>query len=126
MFENRKSLQHHIFECLTIWREMDGLAKLVDRVLGSYRHKGQGYGKDNIEKEIKKISNNIKQCLQKVTDGHFTAVVKVLGPSRVVPYNEDTMKIWGINILTCHLPLCRLPCVMKLLLWLMFYSFQMH
>ncbi|MCI35724.1 hypothetical protein A2U01_0056945, partial [Trifolium medium] len=36
---------------------------------------------------------NIKQCLRKVEDGHFTAVVKVLGSSGVVHCNENTMKI---------------------------------
>ncbi|KAK2455796.1 hypothetical protein QL285_003218 [Trifolium repens] len=92
---NRKSLQqHHILECLATWRETNGLAKLVDRVLGSYRH-GQGYGKDNIEEENHKMDTNIKQCLRKVADGHFTAAIKVLGSSGVAPYNEDTMKILG-------------------------------
>jgi hypothetical protein len=81
-------------ECLATWRETNGLAKLVDRVLGSYRH-GQGYGKDNIEEENHKMDTNIKQCLRKVADGHFAAVVKVLGSSEVAPCNEDTMKILG-------------------------------
>ena len=92
---NRKSLQqHHILECLATWRETNGLAKLVDRLLGSYRH-GQGYGKDNIEEENHKMDTNIKQCLRKVADRHFTAAIKVLGSSGVAPYNEDTMKILG-------------------------------
>jgi hypothetical protein len=82
-------------ECLAAWRETDGLNKLVDRVLGSYGQGGHNYGKDNIEEETQKMSINIKQCLRKVADGHFTAAVKVLGSSGVAPYNEDTMKILG-------------------------------
>ncbi|MCI72591.1 hypothetical protein A2U01_0093854, partial [Trifolium medium] len=39
-----------------------------------------------------KMNTNIKQCLRKVADGHFTADVKVLGSSGVAPYNEVTMK----------------------------------
>jgi hypothetical protein len=39
------------------------------------------------------MNTNIKQCLRKVADGHFTADVKVLGSSGVTPYNEDTMKV---------------------------------
>lgn len=33
------------------------------------------------------MSSNVKQCLDKVIDGHFTMVVKVLGSSRVPPNN---------------------------------------
>jgi hypothetical protein len=63
--------------------------------LGSYGQGGHNYGEDNIEEETQKMSINIKQCLRKVADGHFTAAVKVLGSSGVAPYNEDTMKILG-------------------------------
>lgn len=35
---------------------------------------------------------NIRQCLRKVADGHFTAAVKVLCSSGVAPYNGDTIK----------------------------------
>ncbi|MCI09312.1 hypothetical protein A2U01_0030396, partial [Trifolium medium] len=50
-------------------------------------------GRENIEEENAKMNTNIKQCLRKVADGHFTAAVKVLGSSGVAPYNEGTMKI---------------------------------
>jgi hypothetical protein len=39
------------------------------------------------------MNTNIMQCLCKVADGHFTAAVKVLGSSRVAPYNEDIMRV---------------------------------
>ena len=35
-------------------------------------------------------NTNIKQCLRKVADGHFTAAVKVLCSSGVAPYNSAT------------------------------------
>ncbi|MCI50115.1 hypothetical protein A2U01_0071359, partial [Trifolium medium] len=41
------------------------------------------------------MGTNIKQCVRKVADAHFTAAVKMLGSSGVAQYNEDTMKILG-------------------------------
>ncbi|PWA88499.1 hypothetical protein CTI12_AA120320 [Artemisia annua] len=35
---------------------------------------------------------NIRQCLRKVADGHFTAATKVLSSSGVAPYCDDTIK----------------------------------
>jgi hypothetical protein len=93
---NRKSLQkHHILSCLATWREANGVGKLVDGVLASSGHEGQGYGRDNCEEKNKGKGINIKQCLRKVADGHFTAAVKVLGSSGVAPYNGDTLKVLG-------------------------------
>ncbi|GKC91107.1 hypothetical protein Tco_1151756 [Tanacetum coccineum] len=37
-------------------------------------------------------NSNIKQCLRKVADGHFTAAVKVLSSSGIAPYCDDTIK----------------------------------
>jgi hypothetical protein len=78
---------------LATWREPDGLAKLVDSVLGNYGQESLGNRRDNIEEENNHMNTNIKQCLRKAADGHFTAAVKVLGSSRVAPYNEDTMRV---------------------------------
>jgi hypothetical protein len=78
---------------LATWREPDGLAKLVDSVLGNYGQERLGNGKDNIEEENSQINTNIKQCLRKVADGHFTAAEKVFGSSGVAPYNEATMRV---------------------------------
>ncbi|GKB20648.1 hypothetical protein Tco_0854571 [Tanacetum coccineum] len=51
---------------------------------------GQGGG-DFLE--VKTTGNtNIKQCLCKVADGHFTAAVKVLSSSGVASYCDDTIK----------------------------------
>ncbi|GJV11867.1 hypothetical protein Tco_1353408 [Tanacetum coccineum] len=37
------------------------------------------------------VGTNIKQCLRKVSDGHFTAAVKVLCSSGVAPFGTDTL-----------------------------------
>ncbi|GJR77916.1 putative reverse transcriptase domain-containing protein [Tanacetum coccineum] len=37
------------------------------------------------------VGTNVKQCLKKVSDGHFTAVVKVLCSSGVAPFSTDTL-----------------------------------
>ncbi|MCI33688.1 hypothetical protein A2U01_0054905, partial [Trifolium medium] len=93
---NKKSLQHsHILGCLATWREADSLTQLVDNVLGNYEQEGLARGRDNVEGDNNKMKTNIKQCLRKVADGHFTASVKVLGSSGVAPYNEDTMRVLG-------------------------------
>jgi hypothetical protein len=80
-------------ECFATWREPEGLAKLVDIVLGSYGQESLGYGRDNVEEENNKMNTNIKQYLRNVADRHFTAAVEVLGSLGVAPYNEDTVKV---------------------------------
>ncbi|GJS30978.1 hypothetical protein Tco_0491598 [Tanacetum coccineum] len=45
-----------------------------------------------IEQEGATGNTNIKQCLRKVADGHFTAAVKVLSSSGVAPYCDDIIK----------------------------------
>ncbi|KAD3641981.1 hypothetical protein E3N88_31205 [Mikania micrantha] len=42
--------------------------------------------------EDKERDPNIKQCLRKVRDGHFTAAVKVLCSSGVAPLGDSTLK----------------------------------
>ncbi|MCH87560.1 hypothetical protein A2U01_0008433 [Trifolium medium] len=76
-------------------REPDGLDNLVDNVLNNYGQGSLGYGSDNIADEKFMKKTNIKQCLRKVADVHFTAAVKVLGSSGIAPYNEATMKVLG-------------------------------
>jgi hypothetical protein len=66
---------------LATWREPGGLAKLVDSVFYNYGQESLGYGRDNIKEGNHKRKTNIKHCLCKVANGHFTAVVKVLGSS---------------------------------------------
>jgi len=65
--------------CLARCRETDCFAELVDSVLIGYRHDGTGNRGDYFEEKDKKMGPNIRQFLRKVTDEHFTVVVKVLG-----------------------------------------------
>jgi len=82
---------------LAKWRETDGFAELVGGVLSESEQVGSGNGGEDFEEKDKKMGPNIKQCLRKVVDGHFTAAVEVLGSSGVAPYNEDTMEILGVK-----------------------------
>ena len=90
---NRKALQQRsILNSLATWGKEDGIFMLVKNIfdspaLGSL---GQG-GVDNPEEST--VSNtNVRQCLRKVADGHFTAAVKVLCSSGVAPYNDNTVQ----------------------------------
>ena len=83
--------QHHILECLTTWRDADGLVKLVDSVFGSPEQEKLGHEGVHIDKRYAKVSSNVKQCLRKVADSYFTAVVNVLGSSIVAPYNAHIL-----------------------------------
>jgi len=95
---NRKSLQQcHILGCLANWRETDGFAELVNGVLSESGQVGTGNGGEDFEEKDQKMGPNVKQCLLKVADGHFTAAMKVLGSFGVAPYNEDTMDILGVK-----------------------------
>ncbi|GJY61327.1 putative reverse transcriptase domain-containing protein [Tanacetum coccineum] len=81
-----------ILKSLAMWRKDDDITMLVKSildgsVLGSF---GQGGG-DFLE-EGATGNTNIKQCLRKVMDGHFTAAIKVLSSSGVAPYCDDTIK----------------------------------
>ncbi|PWA73373.1 hypothetical protein CTI12_AA122990 [Artemisia annua] len=51
-----------------------------------------GEGGGDFLEESTTGNTNIKQCLPKVTDGHFTSAVKVLSSSGVAPYCDDTVK----------------------------------
>ncbi|GKB46518.1 hypothetical protein Tco_0897271 [Tanacetum coccineum] len=55
--------------------------------LGSF-----GQGGDDFLEERATCNTNIKKCLRKVKDGHFTTSVKVLPSSGVAPYCDDTIK----------------------------------
>ena len=79
------------------WRETDGFAELVGGVLSKSGQVGISNGGEDFEEKDKKMGPNIKQYLRKVSDGHFTATMKVLGSSGVAPYNEDTMEILGVK-----------------------------
>ncbi|GJV08329.1 putative exostosin-like protein [Tanacetum coccineum] len=52
------------------------------------------------------VGHNIKQCLRKVSDGHFTAAVKVLCSSGVAPFGTDTLTALLAKHPFCPPPLC--------------------
>lgn len=56
-------------------------------MLGTSQQYNLGYEGVRIEEKDKKENSNVKQCLHKVADGHFTTNLKVLGTYEVLPYN---------------------------------------
>ena len=88
---NQKALQqHHILEWLSTWRDAGGPSKLVDSVLGISEQDKLGHKGVHNEEKYANVSSNVKQCLRKVADDHYRAVVKVFGSSGVAPYNVHT------------------------------------
>ncbi|KAD6119073.1 hypothetical protein E3N88_10344 [Mikania micrantha] len=89
---NRKSLQcSNILRALTVWKDGSGFDDLVSSLLDSVEETGAPKGECRRE-EDKERDPNIKQCLRKVRDGHFTAAVKVLCSSGVAPLGDSTLK----------------------------------
>ncbi|GJZ95308.1 putative reverse transcriptase domain-containing protein [Tanacetum coccineum] len=70
----------------------DGITTLVKSILDGSALGSFGQGGGDFLEEGAMGNTNIKQCLRKVADGHFTAVVKVLSSSGVTPYCDDTIK----------------------------------
>ncbi|KAJ0566171.1 hypothetical protein HanIR_Chr06g0270781 [Helianthus annuus] len=90
---NRKALQQRsILNSLATWGKEDGIFMLVKNIFDSPTVGSLGQrGVDNPEESS--VSNtNVRQCLRKVADGHFTAAVKVLCSSGVAPYNDNTIQ----------------------------------
>ncbi|KAD3068125.1 hypothetical protein E3N88_36005 [Mikania micrantha] len=89
---NRKSLQcSNILHALTVWKDGSGFDDLVSSLLDSVEETRAPKGECRRE-EDKERDPNIKQCLRKVRDGHFTAAVKVLCSSGVAPLGDSTLK----------------------------------
>ncbi|GJS32872.1 hypothetical protein Tco_0531254, partial [Tanacetum coccineum] len=90
---NRKSFQQSsILKSLATWRKDDGIATLVKSMLDGSALGSFGQGGGNFLEEGAMGNSNIKQCLHKVADEHFTAAVKVLSSSGVALYYDDTIK----------------------------------
>ncbi|GJT05624.1 hypothetical protein Tco_0840086 [Tanacetum coccineum] len=77
---------------LATWGKDDGITTLVKSILDGSALGSFGQGGGDFIEEGATGNTNIKQCLRKVTDGQFTAVVKVLSSSGVAPYCDDTIK----------------------------------
>ncbi|GJT26270.1 hypothetical protein Tco_0906545 [Tanacetum coccineum] len=90
---NRKSLQQSsILKSLAMWGKDDGITTLVKSILDGSALGSFGQGGGDFLEEGATSNTNIKQCLRKVADGHFTVAVKVLSSSGVAPYCDDTIK----------------------------------
>lgn len=74
-------------EYLIIWKNTHGIFKLVDNVLESFKRDNLDHEEVHIKEKDKKTSYNVKQCLLKVVDGHFTTVLKVSGSFEMGTYN---------------------------------------
>nr|GFB58274.1 putative reverse transcriptase domain-containing protein [Tanacetum cinerariifolium] len=70
----------------------DGITTLLKSILDGSALRFFGHGGCDFLEERATGNTNIKQCLRKVTDGHFTAAVKVLSSFGVTPYCDDTIK----------------------------------
>ncbi|MFS7889274.1 putative reverse transcriptase domain, exostosin [Helianthus anomalus] len=90
---NRKALQQRsILNSLATWGKEDGIFMLLKNIFDSPTVGSLGpKGVDNPE-ESSVRNTNVRQCLRKVADGHFTAAVKVLCSSGVAPYNDNTIQ----------------------------------
>ncbi len=91
----RKALQKRaILQSLAAWDSEEGVRLLIQALLDEDRSKPVrpgGCGDLNGPTESPTTSN-VRQCLRKVGDGHFTAAVKVLSSSGVAPYGRATME----------------------------------
>ncbi|GKA82178.1 putative reverse transcriptase domain-containing protein [Tanacetum coccineum] len=84
--------QSFILRSLATWGKDDGITMLVKSILDGFALGSFGHGRGDFLEEGATGNTNIKQCLHKVADGHFTAIVKVLFSSGVAPYCDDTIK----------------------------------
>ncbi|GKC01131.1 hypothetical protein Tco_0987267 [Tanacetum coccineum] len=95
---NRKSLQQSsILKSLATWGKDDGIATLVKSILDGSALGSFGQGRGDFLEEGATGNSNIKQCLRKVADGHFTTAVKVLSSFGVALYCDDTIKALEAN-----------------------------
>nr|GEW26915.1 putative reverse transcriptase domain-containing protein [Tanacetum cinerariifolium] len=93
MSENRKSLQQSsILKSLAMWGKDDDITMLVKSILHGFALGSFSQCGGDFLEEGATGNTNIKQCLRKVADGHFTAAVKVLSSFGVAPYCDDTIK----------------------------------
>ncbi|GJT90098.1 hypothetical protein Tco_1078943 [Tanacetum coccineum] len=88
---NRKSLQcHSIQRALASWGG-DGFIELIPSLFAQPLRVVSGKDDRVSGSDSSTVGTNIKQCLRKVSDGHFTAAVKVLCSSGVAPFGTDTL-----------------------------------
>ncbi|GKA07808.1 hypothetical protein Tco_0687032 [Tanacetum coccineum] len=88
---NRKSLQcHSIQRVLAAWCG-DGFIELIPFLFVQPLRVVSGKDDHVSGSDRSTVGTNVKQCLRKVSNGHFTAAVKVLCSSEVAPFGTDTL-----------------------------------
>ena len=115
---NRKSGQ-----CLSIqrslaqWGDREGFATLVQSLFDQPVRVAPDGSKKGTGNDDECVVANVKQCLRKVADGHFTAAVKVLCSSGVAPLNKNTLEALVAKHPCNPLLPCLPPFLLSLLLW---------
>nr|GEU71803.1 putative reverse transcriptase domain-containing protein [Tanacetum cinerariifolium] len=95
---NRKSLQQSsISNSLATWGKDDSITMLVKSMLDRSGSVPLSQGGGDFLEEGTTGNTNIRQCLRKVANVHFTAAMKVLSFSGVAPYCDDTIKALEAN-----------------------------
>ncbi|KAD5802329.1 hypothetical protein E3N88_13689 [Mikania micrantha] len=90
---NRKSLQcQSIRRSLAAWGDEDEFVELILLLLAQPSNKSSNLDKPSLSSANSATHTNVKQCLRKVEDDHFTAAVKVLCSSGVASLGNDTLK----------------------------------
>ena len=88
--ERRSSVRRHLQEegilsALRLWGEPGGTWALVQDALAASPPRSVEVDEDMEERSI-------LQCKRKVSDGHFTAAVRVLSSSGIAPYSDATLE----------------------------------
>ncbi|GJR26184.1 putative reverse transcriptase domain-containing protein [Tanacetum coccineum] len=97
---NRKSLQcHSIQRALAVWGG-DGFIELIPSLFAQPLRVVSGKDDRVSGSDSSTMGTNVKQCLRKVSNGHFTAAVKVLCSLGVAPF-EPPLVVDIDNVLGC-------------------------
>jgi len=91
---NRKSMQClSIQRSLIAWGDREGFNDLILSLLAQPPQRTSHNDRPTAKIDSSVSCPNVKACLRKVMDGHFTAAVKVLCSSGVAPFGKDTLKV---------------------------------
>ncbi|KAD4585667.1 hypothetical protein E3N88_23268 [Mikania micrantha] len=74
------------------WLCGDGVVELILSLLAQPSNETPSLDKPSPSSDNSATHTNVKQCLRKVADGHFTAAMKVLCSSGVAPFGNDALK----------------------------------
>uniref|UniRef100_A0A251SLN7 Putative reverse transcriptase domain-containing protein n=1 Tax=Helianthus annuus TaxID=4232 RepID=A0A251SLN7_HELAN len=94
---DKRSGNRKMGQCLSIqrslakWGDREGFATLVQSLFDQPARGVTDGIKKGTEIDNECGGTNVKQCLHKVADGHFTTAVKVLCSSGVAPLNKNTL-----------------------------------